>query len=142
MISPESQLNTPISANISPGTLKVIKREGNIVAFDTTRIKTALKNAFVAVEGQPNVASEKIQDTVENLTTVIVKKLEDNWVDGGIIHIEAIQDMVELALMRQGEHQVARSYVLYREQRRLERVAQNTSENTTSYADEAEVSTF
>ncbi len=131
MISPESQLNTPISANISPGTPKVIKREGNIVAFDTTRIKTALKNAFVAVEGQPNVASEKIQDTVENLTTVIVKKLEDNWVDGGIIHIEAIQDMVELALMRQGEHQVARSYVLYREQRRLERVAQNTSENTT-----------
>jgi ribonucleoside-diphosphate reductase alpha chain len=37
--------------------------------------------------------------------------------DIGTIHIEDIQDQVELALMRAGEHKVARAYVLYREER-------------------------
>ena len=36
---------------------------------------------------------------------------------GGTFHIEDIQDQVELALMRSGEHDVARAYVLYREER-------------------------
>src|SRR5213594_2919615 len=41
--------------------------------------------------------------------------------EGGAIHIEEIQDQVELALMRGGEHEVARAYVLYREKRAQER---------------------
>ena len=40
---------------------------------------------------------------------------------GGTIHIEEIQDQVELALMRAGEQKVARSYVIYREARSQER---------------------
>ena len=40
---------------------------------------------------------------------------------GGTFHIEDIQDQVELALMRSGEHDVARAYVLYREKRAQER---------------------
>ena len=43
---------------------------------------------------------------------------------GGIFHIEDIQDQVELALMRSGEHDVARAYVLYRERRNQERAQQ------------------
>jgi len=42
-----------------------------------------------------------------------------------VIHIETIQDKVELALMRAGEHQVAREYVLYREERRKIREQQH-----------------
>ena len=44
--------------------------------------------------------------------------------DGGVVHIEDVQDQVELALMRAGEHDVARAYVLYRERRSAERAAQ------------------
>ena len=44
--------------------------------------------------------------------------------DGGTFHIEDIQDQVELALMRGGEHDVARAYVLYRERRTQERAKQ------------------
>lgn len=44
--------------------------------------------------------------------------------NGGTFHIEDIQDQVELALMRSGEHNVARAYVLYREKRNQERAAQ------------------
>ena len=43
--------------------------------------------------------------------------------DGGTLHIEDIQDQVELALMRNGEQKVARAYVLYREERARERAA-------------------
>ena len=46
--------------------------------------------------------------------------------EGGAIHIEEIQDQVELALMRGGEHEVARAYVLYREKRSQERAAQKS----------------
>ena len=42
---------------------------------------------------------------------------------GGAVHIEDIQDHVELSLMRAGEHKIARSYVLYREERSRERKA-------------------
>ena len=43
---------------------------------------------------------------------------------GGTFHIEDIQDQVELALMRGGQHEVARAYVLYRERRAQERAKQ------------------
>ena len=47
---------------------------------------------------------------------------------GGTFHIEDIQDQVELALMRSGEHEVARAYVLYREQRAKERAKQREAQ--------------
>ena len=40
---------------------------------------------------------------------------------GGTIHIEDIQDQVELALMRAGEHKIARDYVIYREEQARKR---------------------
>ena len=43
---------------------------------------------------------------------------------GGTVTIEDIQDQVELALMRAGEHKVARDYVIYRERRSQERAAE------------------
>ena len=61
--------------NFTPGTLRVIKREGHVVEFDSSRIKTALKNAFIAVEGQPANISEKIQTAVEQLSVIVVQKL-------------------------------------------------------------------
>ena len=55
------------------------------------------------------------------LTDAVVTALMKRKPEGGAIHIEEIQDQVELALMRGGEHEVARAYVLYREQRSQER---------------------
>jgi ribonucleoside-diphosphate reductase alpha chain len=105
-----------------PGTLRVIKREGHVVPFDNNRISTALKNAFIATQGLSIEKSDSIQNTVVKLSENITERLKLNWNDGGIIHIEAIQDVVELTLMRAGEHKVARHYVLYREERRKRRL--------------------
>jgi len=55
------------------------------------------------------------------LTQVVVKGLLRSRPNGGTFHIEDIQDQVELALMRSGEHNVARAYVLYRDKRNQER---------------------
>ena len=48
--------------------------------------------------------------------------------NGGTFHIEDIQDQVELTLMRSGEHEVARAYVLYREERARERAKNRESQ--------------
>lgn len=105
----------------SPGQLRVIKREGHVVQFDAQRIVTAMKKAFIAAEGDIAEQSERIQNTAKRLSQEVILKLQHNWSDGGTIHIEAVQDMVELTLMRAGEHKVARNYVLYREERRKKR---------------------
>ena len=62
-----------------------------------------------------------MRDEVVKLTDAVVAALMKRKPEGGAIHIEEIQDQVELALMRGGEHEVARAYVLYREKRSQER---------------------
>ncbi|PDH37966.1 MAG: ribonucleoside-diphosphate reductase subunit alpha, partial [Halieaceae bacterium MED-G27] len=74
------------------------------------------------VEGGTAAASSRIHETVAKLTTQVVGTFERRMPSGGTIHIEDIQDQVELALMRAGEHQIARDYVIYRESRRQARV--------------------
>ncbi len=97
---------------------KVIRRNGSVVAFEANKIAVALTKAFVAVNGE---ASTRVRELVSNLTGIVVNALLRRHPHGGTLHIEDIQDQVELALMRSGEHDVARSYVLYREERTRER---------------------
>ncbi len=104
-----------------PGQLRVIRRDGSVAKFDSERIAVAMKKAFLAVEGDNANLSERIQSVATELTENITTRLQRRWPSGGTVHIETIQDQVELALMRAGEHQVARSYVIYREDRRKER---------------------
>jgi len=94
----------------------VIRRNGSITAFDKSKIEVALTKAFLAVEGNTAAASTRIHGIVEKLSEQAVERLTRNLPNGGTFHIEDIQDQVELALMRSGEHKVARSYVLYREE--------------------------
>ncbi len=102
--------------------LQVIRRNGTFSPFDPAKISTAITKAFVAVEGSGAAASRRIHEAVEALTDHIVEALKRRAADGArAIHIEDIQDQVELALMRAGEHKIARAYVLYREERSQER---------------------
>ena len=94
---------------------RVIRRNGKVTAFDETKIRVAMTKAFLAVEGGKAAASGRVHETVDALTEQVVDTLLRHVNEGGTIHIEQIQDQVELALMRNGEHKVARDYVLYRE---------------------------
>ncbi|MEX3606262.1 MAG: ribonucleoside-diphosphate reductase subunit alpha [Burkholderia sp.] len=100
---------------------KVIRRNGSVVAFEPSKIAIAVTKAFLAVNGGQGAASTRVRKLVEQLTQSVVGALLRSRPNGGTFHIEDIQDQVELALMRGGEHNVARAYVLYREKRHLER---------------------
>ena len=106
---------------------QVIRRNGAIVPFDASKISIAMTKAFLAVEGRQGATSARIRDLVGKLTESVVGALTRRLPDGGTVHIEDIQDQVELALMRSGEHDVARAYVLYRERRAAERAAEKAA---------------
>ncbi|PKM10747.1 MAG: ribonucleoside-diphosphate reductase subunit alpha [Gammaproteobacteria bacterium HGW-Gammaproteobacteria-3] len=110
--------------SVAPGTVRVIRRNGKVTAFDANKISVAITKAFLAIEGGNAAASSRIHDTVHALTEACVKALTRRLPGGGTVHIEDIQDQVELALMRSEHHKVARAYVLYREQHAQLRAAQ------------------
>lgn len=104
---------------------KVIRRNNNLADFEPTKIGTAMMKAFIAVEGAKGEDSSRVRDLVGRLTNQVVSTLTKRLPEGGVFHIEHIQDQVEIALMRAGEHEVSRAYVLYREQRARKRAEEN-----------------
>lgn len=112
-----------LTAN-APGLLKTIKRNGKVANYDDTKIKIAITKAFIADEGGSAPSSDRIHQQIEELTRQITQVFKRRLPSGGAIHIEDIQDQVELALMRSGHYKVARSYVLYREEHRKARQAE------------------
>ncbi|GAB4121305.1 MAG: ribonucleoside-diphosphate reductase subunit alpha [Sideroxydans sp.] len=107
---------------------KVIRRNGSVVAFEPSKISIAMTKAFIAVNGGQGAASARVRELVEQLTQNVVNALMRRQPHGGTFHIEDIQDQVELSLMRSGEHDVARAYVLYRERRNQERAKAKATE--------------
>ncbi len=101
---------TPIS------TIK--KRDGRIVSFDSILIEAAVTKAFVAAgqaaDGFPKkVATQVLVDLIR------LKKLSQN--NNFLPTVELVQDIVEEVLMSQGFHQVAKAYILYRQERNKSR---------------------
>lgn len=109
-------------------TLNVVRRNGTLSPFDPSKISVAISKAFVAVEGTGADASQRIHAMVESLTAQIVATLLRRYHGGQPLSIEDVQDQVELALMRSGEHKVARAYVLYREERAQQRRTQQPAQ--------------
>jgi ribonucleoside-diphosphate reductase alpha chain len=106
---------------------RIIRRNGSVVGFEPSKISIAVTKAFLAVNGGQGAASARVRELVEQLTGNVVSALVRRQPAGGTFHIEDIQDQVELSLMRSGEHDVARAYVLYRAKRMEERAQQQAS---------------
>tara|TARA_B110000503_G_C7169359_1_gene423563 strand:+ start:3907 stop:6792 length:2886 start_codon:yes stop_codon:yes gene_type:complete len=121
-------------AATAPGQLRVIKRNGTVVPFEASKIAVAITKAFLAVEGGTAAASSRIHETVAKLTAMVMSTFQRRMPSGGTIHIEDIQDQVELALMRSGEQKIARDYVIYREQQSQKRAAKQALSPATQAA--------
>ncbi len=110
--------DAPAAATQSPQSTyqayQIIRRNGAVVSFEPSKIAVALMKAFLAVHGTSGAASASVRETVEQLTQNVVRALLRSRPSGGTFHIEDVQDQVELGLMRSGQHDVARAYVLYR----------------------------
>jgi ribonucleoside-diphosphate reductase alpha chain len=125
---------SPSLTATAPGQLKIIKRNGTVVPYTADKISVAMTKAFLAVEGGTAAASPRIRELVQELADQMTATFKRRMPSGGTLHIEEIQDQVELALMRSGEQKVARSYVLYREQRSQERSQQQALDPSTKQA--------
>ena len=118
----------PTAANaVTLSDYRIIRRNGAVVSFEPSKISIAVTKAFLAVNGGQGAASARVRELVEQLTSSAVNALLRRQPAGGTFHIEDIQDQVELALMRSGEHDVARAYVLYRAKRMEERAQQQAA---------------
>ena len=124
LLSNPSTSQTPPSASHALANYQIIRRNGAVVPFEPNKIAVALMKAFLAVHGTQGAASASVREVVDGLTQAVIRALVRSRPGGGTFHIEDVQDQVELGLMRSSNHEVARSYVLYRERRTQERSQQ------------------
>ncbi|MDO8300641.1 ATP cone domain-containing protein, partial [Lacisediminimonas sp.] len=134
MPTPAGGTSSSLQPQVSLVDYRIIRRNGSVVGFEPSKISIAVTKAFLAVNGGQGAASARVRELVEQLTSSIVGALVRRQPAGGTFHIEDVQDQVELALMRSGEHDVARAYVLYRAKRMEERAQQQASRATPAAA--------
>ncbi|MEN2974737.1 MAG: adenosylcobalamin-dependent ribonucleoside-diphosphate reductase [Candidatus Caldarchaeales archaeon] len=89
---------------------KVIKRDGRIVDFDRGRIREAVRKAMVQV----NMYDES---TLEKVVNHVLKMIAEKFGEERMPHVEEIQDIVELTLVKFDLYEVAKAYILYRKER-------------------------
>jgi ribonucleoside-diphosphate reductase alpha chain len=102
----ESTLKTAL--NQANDSLRVIRRNGSVAAYNGEKIANAIKQAFLDVEGNKSADSKRIENTVRTLTLQLTNMYLQRFHYDHPIHIEDIQDQVELTLMRAGEQKVKR----------------------------------
>ncbi len=90
---------------------KVVKRSGQVVAFDQDKIAKAVAKALETTEEGNRKDAQIVSDKV-------VQLLNKNYKEGYVPEIEEIQDLVERVLMVLDFEETAKSYILYREQHR------------------------
>ncbi len=109
-----------------PGTIsRIKKRDGSIVDFVQEKITTAVEKAMES----HGVNDKSVARSVSDIATFII---EDKFSGYTIPSVEQIQDIVEMVLMRQGYHEIAKSYILYRERHKDIREARATGLNLIS----------
>ena len=110
----------------------VVKRSGEIEAYNRKKIEKAINKAITAVEGSPN------DEKAAFLTDKVEEKLK-NIMSSRYAHsipaIEEIQDIVELVLIEQKEASLAKAYILYRAKREAVRDAESLMLNINSTMD-------
>ncbi|MFO7898447.1 MAG: anaerobic ribonucleoside-triphosphate reductase [Planctomycetota bacterium] len=93
-----------------PRLSRVVKRDGRVVPFDSSKIADAIFQAAAAVGGED-------RQTAEDLAEIVAVYLENNYTNDDPPGIENIQDLVEKTLIETGHAKTAKAYILYREKR-------------------------
>ena len=102
--------------------MQVVKRDGSIVAFDRSKIVSAIQKANHSVDEEDRIS----QDMIERITRSIEQRHRSRLL------VEDIQDMVERQLMEQDKYVLAKNYIIYRYNRALIRKKNTTDESILS----------
>ena len=108
---------------VSMSDIKVVKRNGDVVRFDADKIKKAVVKAFVAAHGDTAKSSQRVDGLALSIAEDVSNSVLSRSTDRTAWHIEEIQDYVELSIMRSGELDVAKLYILYRNDKNAQREA-------------------
>lgn len=99
------------------------KRDGREERFNDQRIHLAIESAFKASMNIP--LEQKLDNTlahdINSVSEAVVSKVLGRAVRGEALTVETVQDVVEEELMASGHHNVARGYIVYREERKKAR---------------------
>jgi ribonucleoside-diphosphate reductase alpha chain len=107
------------SVGTDTGQIRLIRRSGQVVPWNSAKIEVAVRKAFLSLRLDSEPA-------VEIALRVTQKAISTGQ---AFINIEDIQDIVQEELMRQGYFKVAESYILYRARRRIERELGGSTED-------------
>lgn len=96
----------------------IVKRNGMLVPFRRERIVNALEAAFRDTKKieHPRPLPDPIRHTIDEITDLVVKEVAQIASLGILLNVEGIQDIVEVKLMETGHHDVARDYIIYRDE--------------------------
>lgn len=115
----------PKSGGTKKGAVKeaqytVVKRNGTLVPFRRDRILLAIEAAFRDTKKVETLDTEQKQMT-NQIADLVVKQVLNLASKGACLTVEGIQDVVEVTLMKNGCHDVARDYIIYRDSRKAKR---------------------
>jgi len=101
----------------------VVKRNGTLVPFHRDRIFRAIEAAFRDTKKTPTpeLLDSEVKQMVDQMTDLVVRQLLTLATKGACLTVEGIQDVVEVTLMKNGHHDVARDYIIYRDERKAKR---------------------
>jgi ribonucleoside-diphosphate reductase alpha chain len=118
----KSNTKKPSAVNKETG-YTVVKRNGTLVPFHRDRIYRAIEAAFRDTKKIPAPESldSELKKMVEAMTDLVVKQVLALASKGACLTVEGIQDVVEVTLMKNGHHDVARDYIIYRDERKAKR---------------------
>ena len=105
--------------------MKIIKRSGQEVAFDITKIENAIRKASQAVDYKNALSEGRIKLIAEEVAGVCAAR-------DRAMTVEEIQDVVENKIMEMGSHEIAKKYIVYRYTQSLKRKANTTDDQIMS----------
>lgn len=105
--------------------IKIVKRDGTVVPYDGTKIKSAISRANYEVVNTEKVSTEDI-DKIEDMIFLRAKDSDEP------LHVEDIQDFIETQLIHMNKAELAKTYIKYRYKRELVRKANSTDDSILS----------
>ncbi len=99
--------------------MKIVKRDGTIVDYNSDKIRTAINKANNEVSRKEKASKEDIEEIIRYIEELNKKR----------ILVEDIQDVIEEKLMEIGKYQLAKKYITYRYTRELVRKANTTDQS-------------
>ena len=93
----------------------VVKRDGKVVSFKQEKVTFAIAKALIA--HNKGIYNEILIEKANEFSDKVASEIRTRWPEGKAVNIEEIQDLVEKVIMAAGYHDVAKRYIIYREER-------------------------